>query len=143
MPGTAGVWGGWLSKKPFQKELAMHGLTFDPRQCRVLLLVIYISIGVIDAWYTGGNFVKVLLVLEASAAAYQHSWWKKVLSGCLRLACHGHVLICKTMSLTLYIRLFPQNILRKKTFTKLSKVYLRSECWSFFHQNYSDLATCK
>jgi hypothetical protein len=27
MPGTAaaqlGVWGGWLSKKPFQKELAM------------------------------------------------------------------------------------------------------------------------
>jgi hypothetical protein len=28
-----------LSKKPFQKELAMHRLTFDPRQCRVLLLV--------------------------------------------------------------------------------------------------------
>jgi hypothetical protein len=25
-----GVWGGWLSKKPFQKELAMHRLTFDP-----------------------------------------------------------------------------------------------------------------
>jgi len=43
MPGTAaaekGVWGGWLSKKPFQKVLAMHGLTFDPGQCRVLLLV--------------------------------------------------------------------------------------------------------
>ncbi len=43
MPGTAaaqqGVWGGWLSKKPFQKELAMHGLTFDPGQRRVLLLV--------------------------------------------------------------------------------------------------------
>jgi hypothetical protein len=31
-----------LSNKPFQKELAMHGLTFDPGQCRVLLLVIYI-----------------------------------------------------------------------------------------------------
>jgi hypothetical protein len=29
-----GLWGGWLSKKPFQKELAMHG------QRRVLLLVI-------------------------------------------------------------------------------------------------------
>jgi hypothetical protein len=28
-----------LSKKPFQKELAMHGLTFDPGQHRVLLLV--------------------------------------------------------------------------------------------------------
>jgi hypothetical protein len=28
-----------LSKKPFQKELAMHGLTFDPGQRRVLLLV--------------------------------------------------------------------------------------------------------
>jgi len=45
MPGTAaaesGVWGGWLSKKPFQKELAMHRLTFDPGQCRVLLLVKY------------------------------------------------------------------------------------------------------
>jgi hypothetical protein len=35
------VWGGWLSKKPFQKELAMHGLTFDPGQRLVLLLVIY------------------------------------------------------------------------------------------------------
>jgi hypothetical protein len=34
------VWGGWLSKKPFQKELAMHRLTFDPGQRRVLLLVI-------------------------------------------------------------------------------------------------------
>jgi len=34
-----GLWGGWLSKKPFQKELAMHGLTFDPGQRRVLLLV--------------------------------------------------------------------------------------------------------
>jgi hypothetical protein len=33
------VWGGWLSKKPFQKELAMHWLTFDPGQRRVLLLV--------------------------------------------------------------------------------------------------------
>ncbi len=45
MPGTAaaekGVWGGWLSKKPFQKELAMHRLTFDPGQRRVLLLVYY------------------------------------------------------------------------------------------------------
>jgi hypothetical protein len=43
MPGTAaaeyGVWGGWLNKKPFQKELAMHRLTFDPGQRRVLLLV--------------------------------------------------------------------------------------------------------
>ena len=43
MPGTTaaeyGVWGGWLSKKPFQKELAMHGLTFDPGQRQVLLLV--------------------------------------------------------------------------------------------------------
>jgi hypothetical protein len=28
-----------LSKKPFQKELAMHRLTFDPGQRRVLLLV--------------------------------------------------------------------------------------------------------
>ncbi len=36
-----GVWGGWLSKKPFQKELAMHRLTFDPGQHRVLLLVLY------------------------------------------------------------------------------------------------------
>jgi hypothetical protein len=35
------VWGGWLSKKPFQKELAMHGLTFDPGQRRVLLLVMF------------------------------------------------------------------------------------------------------
>jgi hypothetical protein len=38
-----------LSKKPFQKELAMHRLTFDPGQRRVLLLVPYkrdISIGV-------------------------------------------------------------------------------------------------
>ncbi len=35
------MWGGWLSKKPFQKVLAMHRLTFDPGQCRVLLLVIY------------------------------------------------------------------------------------------------------
>jgi hypothetical protein len=47
MPGTAvaqkGVWGGWLSKKPFQKELAMHGLTFDPGQRWVLLLVAYKS----------------------------------------------------------------------------------------------------
>ncbi len=46
MPGTAaaqkGVWGGWLSKKLFQKELAMHGLTFDPGQRRVLLLVIIV-----------------------------------------------------------------------------------------------------
>jgi hypothetical protein len=33
------VWGGWLSKKLFQKELAMHRLIFDPGQCRVLLLV--------------------------------------------------------------------------------------------------------
>jgi hypothetical protein len=33
------VWGGWLSKKPFQKELAMHRLIFDPGQRRVLLLV--------------------------------------------------------------------------------------------------------
>jgi hypothetical protein len=33
------VWGGWLSKKPFQKELAMHRLTFDPGQRQVLLLV--------------------------------------------------------------------------------------------------------
>jgi hypothetical protein len=45
MPGTAaaeeGVWGGCLSKKPFQKELAMHRLTFDPGQCWVLLLVHY------------------------------------------------------------------------------------------------------
>ncbi len=44
MPGTAaaeeGVWGGWLSKKPFQKELVMHRLTFDPGQRRVLLLVV-------------------------------------------------------------------------------------------------------
>jgi hypothetical protein len=32
------VWGGWLSKKPFQKELAMHRLTFDPGQRQVLLL---------------------------------------------------------------------------------------------------------
>ncbi len=43
MPGTAaaesGVWGGWLSKKPFQEELAIHRLTFDPGQRRVLLLV--------------------------------------------------------------------------------------------------------
>jgi hypothetical protein len=30
-----------LSKKPFQKELAMHRLTFDPGQRRVLLLVVY------------------------------------------------------------------------------------------------------
>jgi hypothetical protein len=37
------VWGGWLSKKPFQKELAMHRLTFDPGQRRVLLLVTYIK----------------------------------------------------------------------------------------------------
>jgi hypothetical protein len=29
-----------LSKKPFQKELAMHRLTFDPGQRRVLLLVL-------------------------------------------------------------------------------------------------------
>jgi hypothetical protein len=36
------VWGGWLSKKPFQKELPMHRLTFDPGQRRVLLLVLYI-----------------------------------------------------------------------------------------------------
>ncbi len=36
------MWGGWLSKKPFQKELAMHRLTFYPGQCRVLLLVVYI-----------------------------------------------------------------------------------------------------
>ncbi len=47
MPGTAaaesGVWGGWLSKKPFQKELAMHRLTFDPGQRRVLLLVFNIN----------------------------------------------------------------------------------------------------
>jgi hypothetical protein len=35
------VWGGWLSK-PFQKELAMHRLTFDPGQRRVLLLVMNI-----------------------------------------------------------------------------------------------------
>jgi hypothetical protein len=45
MPGTAaaelGVWCGWLSKKPFQKELAIHRLTFDPGQRRVLLLVSY------------------------------------------------------------------------------------------------------
>ncbi len=33
------MWGRWLSKKPFQNELAMHRLTFDPRQRRVLLLV--------------------------------------------------------------------------------------------------------
>jgi hypothetical protein len=38
------VWGGWLSKKPFHKELAMHRLTFDPGQRRVLLLVINIII---------------------------------------------------------------------------------------------------
>jgi hypothetical protein len=37
------VCGGWLSKKPFKKELAMHWLTFDPGQRRVLLLVINIS----------------------------------------------------------------------------------------------------
>jgi len=30
-----------LSKKPFQKELALHRLTFDPGQRRVLLLVLY------------------------------------------------------------------------------------------------------
>jgi hypothetical protein len=34
------VWGGWLSKKAFQKEFDMHRLTFDPGQRRVLLLVI-------------------------------------------------------------------------------------------------------
>jgi hypothetical protein len=28
-----------LSNKPFKKELAMQGLTFDPGQRRVLLLV--------------------------------------------------------------------------------------------------------
>jgi len=28
-----------LSKKPFKKELAMHWLSFDPGQRRVLLLV--------------------------------------------------------------------------------------------------------
>ena len=33
------MWDGWLSKKPFQKELAMHRLIFDPGQRRVLLLV--------------------------------------------------------------------------------------------------------
>jgi hypothetical protein len=38
------VWGGWLSKKPFQKELAMHRLTFDPGQRRVLLLFLYIKV---------------------------------------------------------------------------------------------------
>jgi hypothetical protein len=38
------VWGGWLSKEPFKKELAMHWLTFDPGQRRVLLLVITIYI---------------------------------------------------------------------------------------------------
>jgi hypothetical protein len=37
------VWGGWLSKKAFQKEFAMHRLTFDPGQCQVLLLVTYIN----------------------------------------------------------------------------------------------------
>ncbi len=26
------MWGGWLCKKPFQKELAMYMLTFDPGQ---------------------------------------------------------------------------------------------------------------
>jgi hypothetical protein len=36
------VWGGWLSKKPFQKVFAMHRLTFDPGQRRVLLLVLNI-----------------------------------------------------------------------------------------------------
>ena len=36
-----GLWGGWLSNKPFKKELAMQGLTFDPGQRRVLLLVCY------------------------------------------------------------------------------------------------------
>jgi hypothetical protein len=34
-----GLWGGWLSNKPFKKELAMQGLTFDPGLRRVLLLV--------------------------------------------------------------------------------------------------------
>ncbi len=33
-----------MSKKPFQKELAMQGLTFDPGQRRVLLLVLHINI---------------------------------------------------------------------------------------------------
>jgi len=36
---TPGVWGGWLSKKAFKKESAMHRLTFDPGQRRVLLLI--------------------------------------------------------------------------------------------------------
>ncbi len=36
------MWGGWLSKKAFQKEFAMHRLTFDPGQHRVLLLVLNI-----------------------------------------------------------------------------------------------------
>jgi hypothetical protein len=31
-----------LSNKPFKKELAMQGLTFDPGQRRVLLLVLTI-----------------------------------------------------------------------------------------------------
>jgi hypothetical protein len=34
-----------LSNKPFKKELAMQGLTFDPGQRRVLLLVIIILSG--------------------------------------------------------------------------------------------------
>ncbi len=56
MPGTAaaqqGVWGGgWLSKKPFQKELAMHRLTFDPGQCRALLLVVNIMINIMASYY--------------------------------------------------------------------------------------------
>ncbi len=38
------MWGGWLSKKPFQKEFAMHRLTFDPGQRWVLLLVLYIKV---------------------------------------------------------------------------------------------------
>jgi hypothetical protein len=48
-----------LSKKPFQKELAMHRLTFDPGQRRVLLLVKY---KVTFNWYhLTSDFVKASL----------------------------------------------------------------------------------
>jgi hypothetical protein len=58
------VWGGWLSKKPFQKELAMHRLTFDPRQRRVLLLVVH------KVTYTMG----VLYFLHWNVEFYSHAF---------------------------------------------------------------------
>jgi hypothetical protein len=65
------VWGGWLSKKAFQKEFAMHRLTFDPGQRRVLLLVYYIIIDFFSlALFRGMHFLpilklKILIILAA------------------------------------------------------------------------------